>query len=845
MGSGVSKQQQQAAKSKRLVAHASTSGITDPRVLLGTNCSPKLAELSEAVMDCCTRSKWVCLKMSLEHSRDIARVTQVLDLQSRAAVMKDRILIAKNLAHNFTQAVIWGDQADFVSATHHRRPPDSIQFKLNFQGALQRSYEKKRHDQGQFGALMTVKQKPASVHGRFPVCAHYWWKSEDLMAIILNNIPMAQLGKVSLVHRIWHAASKKISSIILTQPITGDRLLEAQHYYHNPVCVEVASMYNVHPGVWFSFFSYASRNFKQLTSLTLKNCSSVVDDDLVPICEHCVSLQSLSLVSLAGLLRPKITSITLNNLSIEDCAWFEELVGFIPCITHVSLVRLNCMHGAGFDRTCIVIGIIDDKNSESKLKSFTLRQCNGTTDLVIKNQCIETIRVIVCGSLVSCTIIANNATLLAISQCFTLSSIDITMPLLDQIVIQDMISLTKAEITCPHAEHITFQDINSTKIPVLQHAMKHFKSLKSCRIANVGSASQLPFGPDFPCFRAVTTMFISNCAFNDSSLAVLSQFESLKQFELWDCAALTCPHFDFFVSLKNFACHSCINLFSFEIHAPGMTEFLISKCHALKELNIHSMQLKSVGIHLCEKISAFHVESESLTELELENIHRIEKFSCELPALQNVNIKYAHEQPHATMMQALFKSKNITTISFEDLSGFSSFHIYQLQPQWDVVRNLNLQHLALQDNACEFLERMSGLVRLNIRNCNSFHRIKLVGLSKLKTLRIDDCSNLTETIVNAPKIENVLIQNCKRLLSAMLSGRSLVAASFRKNDSIFMISSADGCPSLKTIFFSNLIDVHTVRKAFCNAPELAVQIGSHSHLIIMGELQMRHVLGET
>jgi hypothetical protein len=475
-------------------------------------------------------------------------------------------------------------------------------------------------------------------------------------------------------------------------------------------------MYNVLPGVWFSVFSYASLNFKQLTTLALKDCSSIVDADLLPICEHCVSLQNLSLASLAGLVRPKMTSATLQILLIEDCAWFEELVGFIPCITEVSLIRLNCMHGACFDRTCIALGIIDEGNSASMLKSFIIKQCNGVTDLVIRNQCVEAIRVLSCGSLVKCAIVAVKATLLAISQCQILSSIHINAPLLDRFVIQDMKYLSKAEIICPIAEHVTFQDIHNTTSRALQQATKHFQAMKSCRMANIGAAAQFPFGSEFQCFKILTTMFISQCAFDDSSLDVLAQFEKLKQFELWDCIALTCPRFKFASTLKTFSCNRCLNLFSFDIVAPGMADFVMSKCHALKELSIQAVKLSNVTINLCEQILTFHIESNVLTVFDLENIHKIENFSCSFPALESVSIKHAHEPPHAATMAALFKSKNIASVTLEDLSGFSSFDRYQQQLQWSMVRNLNLQHLSLQDSACEFIQKMSGLVRLSIRH---------------------------------------------------------------------------------------------------------------------------------
>lgn len=845
MGSGISQRRKSAAESKRVHSHASTSGIVDPRTILGRECDPKLAETSEAVIQCANRLKWVCLKLSAEHSRDVQRASNLIDTTSSSAVLKDRIEITKNVLHNFTQAVIWGEEADFVNTKKHRVVIDSVQFKLNFEGAVQRQLQKTLHFRMSFGLAMTVKQKPPSINGRFPVCAHYWWKSEDLMAIILNHIPMTQLGKVSLVHKVWHAASKKISDVVLTKPVCGDRLLEAQCYYHNPTSLAITSMYNVPPGIWFHFFSYAYHTFKQLTTLNLKNCSSVVDDDLVPICEHCISLKSLSLVSLAGLVRPKVTSIALQNLTIEDCAWFEQLVGFIPCITDVALVRLNCMHGSGFDKTCTVLGIIDEKSSESTLKSFIIKQCNGVIDLVIKNQSVEAIRILVCGSLAHCTIDANKATLIAISQCYNLSTIQIKVPLLNRVILQDVKSLSKADIMCPIAEHITFQDINHITNSTLQCAMKNFQFLKSCRMANIGSASQFPFGSDFKCFSFVTSFFASNCVFDDSALAVLTQLEKLTKLELWDCPALTCPRFVFSLSLAVFSCNHCTNLFSFEIQAHGMTEFLISKCHGLKELEIKARKLKNVVMNLCERIAELHIESESLADLDLENIHRIERFSCNVPALQKICIKHAHEPPCAAMMQSLLKNKNITTISLEDLSGFTSFQMYIGQPEWFLVQSLELQHVALQDNACDFIQKMSGLLSLSIRHCNSFHHIKLVGMPALKTLRIDECINLSETNISAPMIENIFIQNCQRLLSASISGRQLQAVSFRKTESLFMLDSTDGCPSLKTIYFSKGIDIQVVCKAFYKAAELLVQIRNQSHLIIMGELQMRHVVGES
>jgi hypothetical protein len=845
MGSGISQRRKSAAESKRVLSHASTSGIVDPRTVLGRECDSQLAETSEAVIQCANRLKWVCLKMSAEHSRDVQRASTLIDTTSSSAILKDRIEITKNVLHNFTQAVIWGEEADFVNTRKHRVIIDSLQFKLNFEGALQRQVNKAQYFRMAFGSAMTVKQKPPSINGRFPVCAHYWWKSEDLMAIILNHIPMAQLGKVSLVHKVWHAASKQISDVILTKPVRGDRLLEAQCYYHNPTSLAITSMYNVSPGIWFRFFSYAYQNFKQLTTLNLKNCSSVVDDDLVPICEHCVSLKSLSLVSLAGLVRPKITSIALQNLIIEDCVWFEQLVGFIPCITDVSLVRLNCMHGSGFDKTCTVLGIIDEKSSESTLKSFIIKQCNGVIDLVIKSQSVEAIRIFVCGSLAHCTIDANKATLLAISQCYNLSTLQIKVPLLKRVVIQDVKSLFKADIMCPIAEHITFQDINHTTNSTLQSAMNNFQSLKTCRMANIGSASQFPFGSHFKCFTFVTTFFASQCVFDDSALAVLTQLEKLKQFELWDCPALTCPRFIFSLSLAAFSCNHCMNLFSFEIQAHGMTEFLISKCHSLKEVEIKARKLKNAVFNFCERIAELHIESESLADLDLENIHRIERFSCNIPALQNFCIKHAHEPPCAAMMHSLLKSKNITTISLEDLSGFTSFQMYHQQPEWIRVQSLELQHVALQDDACDFIQNMSGLLRLSIRHCNGFNRIKLIGMRALKTLRIEDCINLSETDISAPMIQTIFIQNCQHLLCAIISGRHLEAVSFHKTESLFMLDSTDGCPSLKIITFSKAIDIQVVCKAFCKAAELMVQVRNKSQLIMMGELQMRHVVGES
>lgn len=847
MGSGISLKDHQPQSdkpkhAKRVLLQASATGITDPRVLLGHACSKDLAELSDAVIKCSMQAERVCTKMYSQHRNDVQRASKLIDTTSNAAILKDRIAIAKNVAFNFTQAVLWGDQADFVSTIRHRTVIDSVQFKLNYQGALQISALNKRYSQLKHAVMTTQQQTAPSVNGRFPVCAHYWWKSKDLLAIILNYIPLKQLNQVSMVHKTWYAASKKVADVNLTKPIPGDRLLEAQRYYHSPVSIAVLSLYNVPPGTWFQFFSYASRNFTRLTTLTLKDCSSIVDDDLIPICERCVSLQTLTLASLAGLVRPKITSVSLEILSIEDCPWFEEIVGFIPSMTHVSLVRLNCMFGASFDRTCIVIGTIDEANSETVLKSFILKQCNGITDLVVKNCNVESIRILICGSLVNCTISAKKATIVQISQCCILHAVDINVPLLDRVVIQDMESLSKAAINCPIAEHITMQDIGSTTVAVLHQSTKNFKHLKSCRMVNIGAASRFPFGPDFQCFKILTTLFVSKCAFDDASLSILGQLEKLKQVEIWDCAALTCTMFEFSPSLKSFACHQCLNLFSFEIHASGMTNLLFSKCHVLRELNIQAAELSSVMLNLCEKIAVIHIDSQVLANLDFENIHKIENVSCNLPALQSVSISHTHEPPQPVMMQALFKSKMLSSISFNDLSGFFSFDAYrQHQKQWSTVRDLNLNNLALLDDACKFIEQMSGLICLKLRHCNHLNYMKLTGLAELNSLDIDECNNLADIIISAPKVQKIYVQNCQRLLSATLSGSLLASVTFRNTDSLFMLSSADGCPSLRTLFFSRAFDIHIVCRTFHSAPEIFVQICNQSHVVMMGELQMRRV----
>jgi hypothetical protein len=114
----------------------------------------------------------------------------------------------------------------------------------------------------------------------------------------------------------------------------------------------------------------------------------------------------------------------------------------------------------------------------------------------------------------------------------------------------------------------------------------------------------------------------------------------------------------------------------------------------------------------------------------------------------------------------------------------------------------------------------------------------------LKVLRIDECNNLSDVVINAPKVENILIQNCQRLLSASLSGRCLTTVSFRKTDSLFMLSSTDGCPFMQKMFFAHAIDVQVVCRAFCQALKLQAQIFNREYLIIEGELQMRHVGGE-
>jgi hypothetical protein len=848
MGSGISLRAKQSSQgdqitnSKHHLSSAEQNGIIDPRILLGPNCSPELAELSEAVAHCNLNTKWVCLKLSLEHSRDLANyVHGSVDTTSNAAIIKDRIEVAKNITHNVVQAIIWGDQADFVSSTRHRVVPDSKEFKLNYQGARERSVLKNLHENLRSASRITCQLAPSSRNGRFPSCVHYWWKSVDLMAIILNHVPLQQLNKVSLVHSAWHTASKKIAQVILSKPIPGDRLLEAQRYFHNPVSLHIVSMYNVYPGVWFSLFSYASQHFKHLTTLIIKDCSSVVDQDLVPICQGCASLQSLKLLSLAGLVRPKITSITLEYLSIEDCAWFEEIEGFIPYINQVSLVRLNCMFGAGFGKTCMLLGIIDEIGSASVLKSFTLKQCNGVTDLIVRNPSVETIRVLVCGTLERCTIVASKATQLTISQCIVLNSIDIQAPHLNQIVIQDIKNLSNAEIHCPAAGNVTFQDILNITIPVLQQAVRNFHKLKSCRMVNIGSAHRFPFGTDFQSFKTVTSLFISNCVFDDFALSVLVLFEKLKTFEIWDCAALACPRFDFYRSLKSFSFNHCPNVLIFEIHASGMTEFVVSQCHILKELSIYAAKLNSLMINACDKISVFHIESNSLATLDISDIHKMETFSCEVPALHKVSIKHAHEPPLLSTIQALFQNKNITTVTLDDLSGFLSFDRYQHQSEWSMVRELNLCRLSLNESACNFLNKLIGLERLCIRHCDNFDKIVLDGLPELSSLEIDESLKLSEIVINGPKIMKLFVQNCPHLLSATLSGPNLQAASFRKTDSIFMIRSDHGCPALKTLSFSTEFDIRVICQVFCDAPHLLVQLRNHTHVVKMGELQMRKV----
>jgi hypothetical protein len=848
MGSGISSREKKSEDAKQLkpskqnLTNAEQNGIIDPRILLGQKCSPELAELSEAVMRCSVNTKWVCMKLCLEHSRDFERhVAKTIDATSNSAVMKDRLEIAKNITHNIVQAVIWGDQAEFVSTTRHRVIPDSKEFKLNYQGALERSKLKSHHCNLSYASRMTSQQAPPSRNGHFPACMHYWWKSVDMMAIILNYVPLQQLSKVSLVHSAWYIASKKVAQVTLTRPIPGDRLLEALQYYENLFSLQIVSMYNVYPGVWFSVFSYALQNFKQLTTLTLKDCSSVVDQDLVPLCEHCVSLQSLSLLALAGLVRPKITSITLANLRIEDCAWFEEIEGFIPCITEVSLVRLNCMFGAGFGKTCMLLGVIDEIGNSSSLQSFTLRQCNGVTDLIVRNPSVKTIRVLVCGTLASCTVVASNANLLTVAQCPMLNSIEIQAPLLDRVVIQDVKSLSNAEILCPAASHVTFQDINHTTAPVLQRAVKNFKSMKSCRMVNIGAANRFPFGSDFQSFKTIISLFISNCAFDDYALSVLAQFEKLKNFEIWDCAALACPRFDFPRSLKSFSCNHCPNIMIFDIHAAGVTEFVISQCHILKELKIHAVKLKSLVINACDKISVFHIESDALDALDIDSIYKLDTFSCNLPALQKVSIKHAHEPPQLATLQALFKNKNVSTVNLDDLSGFLSFDRFQHQPEWAYVRELNLSHLHLSDNACSFLNTLIGMVRLSMFHCNNFYQVTLDRLPELKSLIIDESSHLSHIVIDGPKITSVFIQNCPHLLSATVSGRHLEALSFRKTDSIFMLRTVHGCPALKTISFSKTFDIQAICEAFCDAPDLLVQFCNQTHIVKMGELQMRSI----
>lgn len=837
-----SKVQQQVKQSKLSLADAEETGIIDPRILLGNKCSPELAELSDAVLLCNLSTKWVCMKLSIEHSRDVERhAARNIAATSNSAVMKDRIEVLKNVTHNVVQAVLWGDQADFVSATRHRTVPDSLQFKLNYSGALMRNKLKNRHYHLSAASRMTSQQTPPSANGHFPTCIHYWWKSVDLLTLILNHIPLRQLGTVSLVHSVWYVASKKVAHVTLTHPIPGDRLMEAQRYFHNPSSLHIISMYNVYPGVWFSVLSYASQNYKHLTTLILKDCSSIVDQDLVPICEHCVSLQSLSLLSLAGLVHPKMTSITLETLIVEDCAWFEEIGGFIPSIIHVSLVRLNCLLGSGFDRTCILLGIIDANNSESCLQSFMLKQCNGVTNLMVKNRNVQTIRVLSCGSLWKCTILAHKATLLTITQCLVLTSIDVDAPLLDRIVIQDMKNLTNAEIMCPTAGHITFQDIHNTTNSVLQRAVRNFQSLNSCRMVNIASANRFPFDSDFRSFSTINSLFIANCAFDDSALSVLVQFDNLKRFELWDCNSLACPVFHFHRSLKSFSCNHCQNVLLFEIRAPGLTEFVISQCHILKELNILSAKLSNVTINVCDKISIFNLESDALTELDLDKIYALDTFSCKVPALQKVSIKHAHEPPMLSTMQALFKNNNIISITLDDLSGFSSFERYQHQQEWRILRELNLHNLALNDGACVFISKLLGLVRLSIRHCNEFHHIALDGMPELRTLDIDGSLHLFDIAINAPKIKGFYIQNCPHLLCATLSGRALETVSFRNSDSIFDLKTVHGCPALKTITFSKAFDIRVICQVFCDTPQLLVQLCNQTHIVKMGELQMRNI----
>ena len=852
MGSGVSRSKQTddplehllAARppTKELLSSATANGAVDPRITLGRRCSPDLAEMSDAFINRMLKTRKVCSSMSAEQNRDVAQVTAMIDTTSAKAILKDRIEIAKNIAFNIGQKIVWGDQFDFVSNTRHRAVPQSVQFKLNYEGALERARLRETHDRKFSATLLTCKQTPASAYGRFPVCVHYWWKSSDLLAIILNFVPLQQLGKVSLVHKAWYDATKKIRDVVLTKPIPGDRILEAQSYFNNPTTLRIESMYNVRTGAWLSLFTEVSWSFKQLSTLILKDCSSIVDEDIIPIFEHCVTLESVTLAALAGLVRPKIMSSSLKSLVVEDCVWLEEIAGHIPSIVHVSLMRLNCLLGQNFDRTCMMIGIIDENSDVSKLKSISFKQCNGVTDIVVKNQSVESIRVLICGSLKSFTVAANKATLLTISQCFILSSLAIRAPLLERVVIQDMRTLRKADIVCPLAEYACFQDIHHTTNAVLEQGMDKFEALKSCRISSIGSANRLPFGPNFLCFRLITTLFIAKCALDDTSLAPLQQFENLKHFEMWECSSLACARFAFSRSLEFFSCNLCASLFSIDLNALGLHEAVINKCYMLKDMNVVTQQLSNLIINQCQKISTLHLESDVLHTLELDDVHGIEFFTCRLPALEMFRLKHAHQQPSLETIQAVFQSKCMHTVTFEDLSGFSDFDIYRREPKWSMVRELNLFDLVLQDSACNFIQNMAGLQRLCMRHCNSLVVARLVGPPKLTHLEIEACSVLNDIVISAPNIKVILVKNCPRLLSVSLGGPCLEQVSFHETNSLFMINSDDGGPALKQLYMTRSFDVQVICETFCKAPELLLQIRSKSYTIMMGELQRRRIV---
>jgi hypothetical protein len=777
--------------------------------------------------------------MAIEHSRDVQRVTSLMNKKTTADVLKDKIEVAKNIVFNISQAAVWGSQAEFISPTKHRVAVDSLQFKLNYNGAQERQKQKLMFSQKLSARMMTTEQAPLSAHGRFPVCVHYWWKSLDLVAIILNYIPMHMLGKVSLVCKLWYAASKRVSHVTLTKPIPGNKLIIAQSYYLNPISLEVISMYNVPPGVWFSMFSATAEKFQRLTALVLKDCSSIVDEDLVPVCEYCALLKSLDLVALSGVVRPKVSSLTLEKLTVEDCAWFEEIRGSCPSLQNVSLIRLNCMFGANFDNTCKIIGIAGEYGTQSNLKSFMMKQCNGITNLVLKNQSVETIRVLSCGKMTNCIIVAKAATVLSISQCYMLSSVQINAPLLDRVVIHDMKRLAQAEIICPIAQHATFQDIDNSTTLALQKATTNFRSLKSCRMVNIGAANKLPFGSEFACFKLITVIFISNCCFDDASFDIMTQFENLNQFELWDCASITCPIFQFCQSLKQFTCNQCPNLFSIKVEASGMSNFTVSKCHVLRELHVGGKKLSSLMINQCERVSAFDLNSEILTSLDLDNIHKLEQFDCCLPALERFSIKHAHEPPHSNTIETLFKSKHIKCMEFDDLTGFLSFDAYQKFQKWSLIQSMSLYRLDLHDSSCEFIQKMPSLAHLSIRSCRCFELIKLVDLPELKKLDIDECSALAHIVVSAPKITGLFVQNCRRLLTATLKGQNLSEICFRKTDSLFLLESADGGPSLKRFVSSKVLDIQMMCRTFKAAPILHAQISNQVHIIKLGELQVQ------